>query len=133
MVPQFPHLSFGFGIRMASLCGGGTKSPVAAVVMRSGSGRGGPGESVSASVSASVLTRHSIYTEELNPALNLARITVEDGGGGSSCLHTDSRTIAVKTGRRRQCPENRQPRALRNGIFMNSHIFWLTKVLILWV
>lgn len=78
MVPQFPHLSFGFGIRMASLCGGGTKSPVAAVVMRSGSGRGGPGESVS----ASVLTRHSIYTEELNPALNLARITVEDGGGG---------------------------------------------------
>lgn len=130
MVPQFPHLSFGFGIRMASLCEGGTKSPVVAVVMRSGSGRGGPGESMS----ASVLTQHSIYTEELNPALNLAGIMVVDGGwGGSSCLHTDSRTMAVETGRRRQCPANTQPRALRNGIFMNSRIFWLTKVLILWV
>lgn len=130
MVPQFPHLSFGFGIRMASLCGGGTKS--LAVVMRSGSGRGGPGESVS----ASVLTQHSIYTEELNPALNLAGIMVEDGvggWGGEAGVCTDSRTIAVETGRRRQCPANRQPRALRSGIFMNSCIFWLTKVLILWV
>lgn len=42
MVPQLPHLSFGFGIRMASLCGGGTKCLVVAVVMRSGSGKGGP-------------------------------------------------------------------------------------------
>lgn len=53
------------------------------------------GEALGESVSASVLTQHSIYTEELNPALNLAGIMVEDGGEG--CLHTDSRTIAVET------------------------------------
>ena len=38
------------------------------------------GEALGESVSASVLTQHSIYTEELNPALNLAGIMVEDGG-----------------------------------------------------
>lgn len=73
------------------------------------------------------------YAEKLNPALNLAGILVSDG----VCLHTGSRIIAVETlsGNlfRRHCPERRQPRALTNGIFMNSHIFWLTKVLILWV